>query len=132
MAMGFIGSKSLHTKRLYKLSSLCEYELLTFQRGSQPHVQLVDLFNQAGISPKRIHTITSISAMAQLVQGGFGIATLPLQAVRNPLNFPNIKPLKSDVQLEPLPISASYRVDPTSRDVEMLVGSATSFVAAFK
>jgi DNA-binding transcriptional LysR family regulator len=132
MAMGFIGSKSLHTKRLYKLSSLCEYELLTFQRGSQPHVQLVDLFNQAGISPKRIHTISSISAMAQLVQGGFGIATLPLQAVRNPLNFPNIKPLKSDVQLEPLPISASYRVDPTSRDVEMLVGSATSFVAAFK
>jgi DNA-binding transcriptional LysR family regulator len=29
-----------------------------------------------------VHTISSISAMVQLVEGGFGIATLPLVAVQ--------------------------------------------------
>ena len=38
-----------------------------------PHVALVDLFRQAGVEPRRVHTISSISAMVQLVQGGFGI-----------------------------------------------------------
>jgi DNA-binding transcriptional LysR family regulator len=132
MEMAFIGDKATHRKRQYTLDNLCDYELLTFQRGSQPHVHLVDLFNEANKSPKRIHTISSISAMAQLVQGGFGIATLPLQAVRNPLSFPNLKPLKSAVKLHPLPIHASYRVDPTSREVEMLVASAAAFVTCFK
>ena len=131
MEMAFIGNKAAHRKRHYSLADLCEHELLTFQRGSQPHVHLVDLFSEAGMSPKRIHTISSISAMAQLVQGGFGIATLPLQAVRNPMSFPNLKPLKTEVTLQPLPIHASYRVDPTSREVEMVVASAAAFVAKF-
>lgn len=132
MEMAFIGNKALHRKRTYALSDLCEHELLTFQRGSQPHVHLVNVFNEAGTWPKRIHTISSISAMAQLVQGGFGIATLPLQAVRNSMSFPNLKPLKSAVVLQPLPIHASYRVDPTSREVELLVASAAAFVGTFK
>jgi DNA-binding transcriptional LysR family regulator len=70
----------LHRKRRYTLAELGEQEILTFQRGSLPHVALVDLFRQAAVEPKRVHTISSISAMVQLVQGGFGVATLPRRA----------------------------------------------------
>jgi DNA-binding transcriptional LysR family regulator len=52
-------------------------EFLTFQRGSQPHVALLDLCRKQGVEAPRVHNISSISAMVQLVESGFGVATLP-------------------------------------------------------
>ena len=56
-------------------------ELITFQRGSQPHLALLDWLNRAGVQPLRVHSLSSISAMAQLVEDGLGIATLPRAVV---------------------------------------------------
>lgn len=129
MPMAFIGHRQVHKRRRYTLAQLADVEILTFQRGSQPHVSLMDQFARAQISPKRVHTISSISAMAQLVQGGFGIATLPLQAVTDRQSFPALRALPCDSTLEPLPIHASYREDPTSRAVQTLLESAVAFVS---
>lgn len=130
MEMVFMGHRQLHRKRRYALAELSELELLTFQRGSHPHVSLIDLFRQEGVEPGRVHTISSISAMVQLVQGGFGVATLPLYAVQRMQNYPDLRPLASDSVLQPLPIHASYRTDPTTDAVEMVVKSALAFVEA--
>jgi DNA-binding transcriptional LysR family regulator len=127
MEMVFVGSTNLHRKRRYSLAELADSELLTFQRGSHPHVMLVDLLRQGGIEPRRIHTISSISAMVQLVQGGFGIATLPRSAVQRLTAFPHLKVLACDTRLQPLPIHASYRNDPTSSATETVVRSAFAF-----
>jgi DNA-binding transcriptional LysR family regulator len=128
MSMAFIGNKTVHKRRRYTLQDLAQMEILTFQRGSQPHVSLVDQFARAEVTPKRIHTISSISAMAQLIQGGFGVATLPLEAVNNRLSFPTLRALLCDTRLEPLPIHASYREDPSSKAVQTLLDSATAFI----
>ena len=48
MPMGFIGLAAQHRKRAYTLAELARGELLTFQRGSQPHVALLDALRQAG------------------------------------------------------------------------------------
>jgi DNA-binding transcriptional LysR family regulator len=128
MSMAFIGNKTVHKRRRYTVQDLAQMEILTFQRGSQPHVSLVDQFARAEVTPKRIHTISSISAMAQLIQGGFGVATLPLEAVNNRLSFPTLRALLCDTRLEPLPIHASYREDPSSKAVQTLLDSATAFI----
>lgn len=130
MQMVFMGNTQLHRKRRYTLAELGELEILTFQRGSHPHVALVDLFRQAQVEPKRVHTISSISAMVQLVQGGFGVATLPQRAVQRLLTFPNLKQLACDTALQPLPIHASYRTDPSSLAVETVIKSAFAYVDA--
>ena len=130
MDMVFMGNTQLHRKRRYTLVELGEQEILTFQRGSHPHVALVDLFRQAGVQPRRVHTISSISAMVQLVQGGFGVATLPSRAVQRLLTFPNLKQLACDTVLQPLPIHASYRTDPSSLAVETVIKSAFAFIDA--
>jgi DNA-binding transcriptional LysR family regulator len=130
MEMVFIGNPLLHRKRRYALADLAALELLTFQRGSHPHVALLDLFRHEGVEPGRVHTISSISAMVQLVQGGFGVATLPLNAVRRMQNYPDLRPLACQSTLQPLPIHASYRSDPTTDAVETVVRSALAFVAA--
>ena len=68
--------------------------------------------------------------MVQLVQGGFGVATLPRKAVERLQTFPNLRPLVCDTPLQPLPIHASYRTDPSTDVVETVVRSAMAFAAA--
>lgn len=129
MDMGFVGNPLLHKKRNYRLDELAEMELLTFQKGSQPHVTLLDMFKQNRMEPKKVHAISSISAMVQLVQGGFGVALLPRAAVQRLTGFASLKLLTCDKKPKGLPIHASYRTDPTSSSVETVVKSAVDFAA---
>jgi DNA-binding transcriptional LysR family regulator len=130
MDMVFVGHKDLHRKRRYTLADLAVYDLLTFQRGSQPHVDLTDLLREAGVEVRRVHTISSISAMVQLVEGGFGIATLPLAAVQRLSERLPLKPLACDTPLPPLPVHASYREDPTSAVASGVVDAILAFIGA--
>ena len=128
MPMCFVGQAMQHRKRAYTLVELARGELLTFQRGSQPHVALLDALRQARVENKRVHVISSISAMAQLVQGGFGVATLPLAAANRLVEVQGLRVLKCDVQLPPLPIHASYRSDPATGLAERALKSALAFM----
>lgn len=130
MEMVFVGNTQQQRRRRYKLSDLTDVDLLTFQRGSQPHVALLDLFRQKKLEPKRVHTISSISAMTQLVEGGFGVATLPLAAARRLLPHRNLKLLDCDTPLHPLPVFATFRADPTSHAVETVVNEAFHYIDA--
>jgi DNA-binding transcriptional LysR family regulator len=128
MEMVFVGHAELHRKRRYSLADLAALELLTFQRGSQPHVALVDLFRGTGWAPHRVHNISSISAMVQLVEGGFGVATLPLAAAQRLAERLPLKPLRCDVALAPLPVHASHREDPGSPVAREVVDAVFAFV----
>ncbi len=132
MEMVFVGNPVLHKKRNYELDDLAEMELLTFQKGSQPHVTLLDLFKQHRLEPKKVHAISSISAMVQLVQGGFGVALLPRAAVARLGGFAKLKPLVVNAKLQALPIHASYRIDPTADTVQVVLESALAFTGSTK
>jgi len=129
MDMVFVGNARLHRRRRYSLAQLAEYDLLTFQRGSQPHVALMDLFRQADTLPPRVHTISSISAMTHLVDAGFGIATLPRAATERLLVNRDLTLLRCDATLQPLPVFASYRSDPSSAKVDTVVETVFAFLA---
>jgi len=128
MTMVFVGNENLHRKRRYTLADLAALELLTFQRGSQPHVALLDLFRGSGWAPLRVHTISSISAMVQLVEGGFGIATLPLAAAEPLAARLPLKVLRCESELAPLPVHASWREDPASGVVREVIDAAFAFI----
>ncbi len=128
MEMAFVGNAQIHTRRRYTLAQLAEFDLLTFQRGSQPHVALMDLCRQMGVLPRRVHTISSISAMTQLVVNGFGIATLPRIAVQRLLQYSELALLRCDQALEPLPVFASHRADPLSVTAETVLNSVFAFL----
>jgi DNA-binding transcriptional LysR family regulator len=128
MEMAFVGHPGLHHKAKYELAELAEMEVLTFQKGSHPNVTLLDLFRKHHLQPKKVHAISSISAMVQLVQGSFGVALLPRAAVARLTGFYSLKLLECDVKLQPLPIHVSYRADPTANTIENVVKSAIAFV----
>ncbi|MDQ2780119.1 MAG: LysR family transcriptional regulator substrate-binding protein, partial [Pseudomonadota bacterium] len=88
-----------------------------------PHVALLDLCRQHGVTTPRVHTISSISAMVQLVEQGFGVATLPQAAVAGGALYA----VRCDALLPPLPIHLSWRDDPAAS----AAGSVAESVLAF-
>ncbi len=112
MEMVFVGHAEHHRQRRYGMAELARFELMTFQRGSQPWVSLLEQFREAGLEP-RVHAISSISAMVQLVEAGFGVATLPRAAVARLTQRP-LRVLSADTALQRLPVHASHRLDPSS------------------
>jgi DNA-binding transcriptional LysR family regulator len=125
-----VGSARLHRRSRLGLAELAEADFLTFQRGSQPHVALLDLLRQARLEPRRVHAVSSISAMVQLAEGGFGIATLPRSAAQRLLPNRALRLLTTEPPLPPLPVYASWREDAALHQVEAVVRSALAFIAA--
>ena len=114
MAMAFVGLKGAQRRRTHSLAELAAGELLTFQRGSQPHGALLDVLRRAGLEPHRLHRVSSISAMVQLVEDGLGVATLPLAVAERLQKRLPIDVLRCDAALPPLPIHVSWRDDPAA------------------
>jgi DNA-binding transcriptional LysR family regulator len=128
MNMVFVGQKQRHGRRRFELTELTAGdELLTFQRGSQPHVALLDLCRKAGVDSPRVHTISSISAMVQLVESGFGVATLPQAAVLRLTERLGLCSVRCEAALTPLPIHLSWRDDPASSAAGRVVESVLAF-----
>jgi DNA-binding transcriptional LysR family regulator len=113
MKMAFVGHEELHKRRRWTPAQLAASDLITFQRGSQPHLALLDLLNRAGVEPSRVHTVSSISAMAQLVEDGLGIATLPAHVLQRLRRRMPLKSLGCESPMPPLPVHLSWRMDPT-------------------
>ncbi|HEX2542111.1 MAG TPA: LysR family transcriptional regulator [Caldimonas sp.] len=123
MEMAFAGHAGLHRRRRYALDELVAAGLLTFQRGSQPQLALLDLLRRAGLEQARVHSISSISAMAELVEEGLGVATLPRAVVSRLARRLPLKALLVDTALPALPIHLSWRLDPTSLAQQALIDS---------
>lgn len=127
MPMAFVGHAQRHARRSWALAEIGTHDLLTFQRGSQPHLALLHLLRRHGMDDTRVHAISSISAMAQLVEIGFGIATLPQATLARLGRRTPLRELTCDAALEPLPLHASFRDDPSLHLIEAGLASAPGF-----
>ena len=128
MPLVFVGRQARHGRKRFTLQQLAaQDELLTFQRGSQPHVALLDLCRKQGLEAPKVHTISSISAMVQLVEQGFGVATLPQAAVARLAQQLPLCTVRCDAVVMPLPIHLSWREDPAASAAGQVVDSVLAF-----
>jgi DNA-binding transcriptional LysR family regulator len=130
LEMVFVGPASMARKRVLSIRELLASDLMTFQRGSAPHVALLDLLRSLDAGGKHVHTVSSISALMQLVENGFGIATLPRAAVEQSLPRKRITILRCDAELAPLPMVASYWSAPIAPGLAKALHQALAFVRA--
>lgn len=129
LPMTFVGDRALHEREDYTLAELAGLGILTFQRASQPHAQLMHLLRQQNIETANVHAISSVSAMLRLVELGFGVATLPEASVAELPSHTRLKPLTCDTRLLDLPVNASWRADSRSRAIDTLVNNAHAYVS---
>lgn len=127
MEMIFTGPAAMAGSPELSIDDLLARELLTFQRGSQPHVALLESLHGAGVANKRVHTISSISALVKLVESGFGLATLPRAAAQELSRRHGIAILQSELKLPPLPLYASYWNHPAAPALEEAIAEALAF-----
>lgn len=131
LEMVFVGRRADGERANWTLAEILDHDVLTFQRGSQPHVALVDLIRRSGLASRKIHTISSISALVRLVEAGFGFATLPQAALVNLAKSADIAALDTSARLAPLPIHASYWTYPGAPQLEAAIHDAIDFVRRF-
>jgi DNA-binding transcriptional LysR family regulator len=131
MEMVFVGPKSMARRAPYALVEIVGNDLLTFQRGSHPHVALLELLRAARLEPPRLHTVSSIPAMVRLIEAGFGIATLPRVAAEGLMARHDLAILECDTDLPTLPVQAAYRLDPGSSSLATVVRGTLQFIDAF-
>ena len=131
MEMVFVGAKHLRRRAPYTLAEVVSHEMMTFQRGSQPHLALLEQLRAEGLEPPRLHTVSSIPAMVHLIESGFGIATLPAIAAQTLVRRHEIAILPCETALSPLPVQASYRYDPGSSALTSVIQDALKFIDAF-
>lgn len=127
MEMAFIGPSSMSGMAELSIEAVLEQELLTFQRGSQPHIALLEALRDSGVSNKRVHTISSISALVKLVESGFGLATIPKAAAEILCKRHDICTLKSQLNLMPLPLYASYWSNIAAPTLANAIANALAF-----
>ena len=132
MEMVFVGAKHLKRRAPYTLAEIVSSEMMTFQRGSQPHLALLEQLRGEGLEPPRLHTISSIPAMVHLIESGFGIATLPIIAAQTLVRKHEIAILPCETALSPLPVQASYRYDPGSSALLTVIQDALKFIDTFR
>ena len=132
MEMVFVGAKALARRRPWTLAEIVSHEMMTFQRGSQPHLALMEQLRASGLEPPRLHAVSSIPAMVHLIESGFGIATLPAIAAETLVRRHDIAILPCETSLAPLPVLASYRHDPGSSALTAVIQDALKFIEAFR
>ena len=131
MEMVFVGAKAMKRRTPYTLAEIVSSEMMTFQRGSQPHLALLEQLRGEGLEPPRLHTVSSIPAMVHLIESGFGIATLPIIAAQTLVRQHEIAILPCETALSPLPVQASYRYDPGSSALLSVIQDALKFIDTF-
>lgn len=127
MEMIFAGPAAMAGAAELSIDDLRARELLTFQRGSQPHVALLESLRAAGVTDKRVHTVSSISALVKLVESGFGLATLPRAAAAELARRHDIVILGSSLKLPALPLHASYWSYPAAPALDEAIADALAF-----
>lgn len=127
MEMILVGPAAMSEMTELSIESLSGMELMTFQRGSQPHLALLEALRNVGLPNKRVHNISSISALVKLVESGFGLATLPRTAAETLRKGHDIALLQSELKLMPLPLYANYWSNLGIPVVENAISSALEF-----
>ena len=127
MEMVFVGPASLGHAPRPDVDTLLAFELLTFQKGSKPHASLLQSLRAHNAKGKRIHAVSSIWAMVKLVESGFGLATLPRTVAEELARSEPIVILESALKLQPLPLYASYRSNPSASALKYAIADALAF-----
>ena len=95
--------------RQVSLEELSKQQLITFTRGSWPHLSVLSMFERAGLKPNQVHCVSSLTAISMLTQKDFGVATLPITAITEDLESGRLALVNMTESPEPLRMVASWR-----------------------
>lgn len=117
--------------RTVSLLEISELEVITFTRGSHPHLAVSTMFAKESLKPKQIHCVTSLSVINDLVQKGLGVATLPIAAITEELKQGQLILLKGLESPPPLTLYICWQNMTDGKMKSSIVELATNVAQEF-
>jgi DNA-binding transcriptional LysR family regulator len=135
-AMGWVASPAraltFPTRTQLSFADIAQHPIISFHRESSVYRNIAQ--NTAGCANLRVSYFSSLGAMVDMARSGFGAALLPIGAIQQDLEQGRLVLLDVTPTPAPLPLVASFRMEPASPMAEALVAMAQSasddFVAA--
>lgn len=113
------------------LERLAAKQIVTFARGSRPHLAILDMFQEAGLDHKQIHCVTSLAAISVFVRNGWGIATMPVTHFNaNPLNQ-GLRVIQTEATPPYLDLVTSWHRESSNPALQRLVDIAKSVSSTY-
>ena len=120
------------TRTHLSFADIAHHPIISFHRESSVYRNFAQ--NTAVVANLHVSYFSSLGAMVDMARSGFGAALLPICAIQQDLEQGRLVLLDVAPQPMPLPVVASFRMEPASPMAEALVAMAQSasddFVAA--
>ncbi len=110
--LAFLASPKMGLPSRAPLARLAEHPIVTFARGTKPHIALAELFAQRGIAPARLHASAALSPAIKLALDGIAVALMPAAIVREEVRAGKLKRIASDAALPELEFVACWPAAP--------------------
>ncbi|MFM7345572.1 MAG: LysR family transcriptional regulator [Tagaea sp.] len=110
--LAFLASPKMGLPRKAPLVRLAEHPIVTFARGTKPHIALAELFAQRGLRPARLHASAALSPAIKLALDGIAVALMPPAIVRAELAAGKLARIASDASLPALEFVACWPAAP--------------------
>mgnify|MGYP006272875213 CR=1 FL=1 len=116
-----------------ELDDLVRFPILAYSKGSLPHQAIQRLLTAGGIpiEDARIYNTNSIATMIRLLLDGIGIATLPPEVVREPLQEGLIRQIDVKATIPALHFHAVYSERPGNPIPAVIAGMAAEVARNF-
>ncbi len=103
------------------LKDISDHQIVTFTRGSRPHLSVLTLFENENLTNRQIHCVTSLAAITQFVRAGLGIATVPTRYLDDGFLDSEFGLLEADQVPPPLKLVASWHREASTGAIGDLV-----------
>ena len=114
-----------------ELADIARHQVITFTRGSKPHLSVLSLFEEAGLKPKQIHCVTSLAVISLLVRRGLGVATVPIRQLSNDGATNDLVQIDTASIPSPLALVASWHKETNTNIRRRLVDLAKTASQSF-
>lgn len=120
IATGWIVSNQAMISAQQPILDLLGQPTITMSQNSQPHLVLKELYRRFSLPVGKTHHVSSISALVQLVEGGFGNAFVPLAPVRYAIESGRVSLVDCGLAIPNQPLVVSYTQAHSSEAIRLV------------
>ena len=120
IATGWIVSNQAMISAQQPILDLLGQPTITMSQNSQPHLVLKELYRRFSLPVGKTHHVSSISALVQLVEAGFGNAFVPLAPVRYAIESGRVRLVDCGLAIPNQPLVVSYTQAHSSEAIRLV------------
>jgi len=113
------------------LSTLVAHPIISFPKGSQPHIAIHRFFEQFAASEIVVHSANSVATIIRMTIDGLGVATIPPVVAPRELARGDLVLIDAQQPIPPMRFHAVYRESSTQRIPAMIAELAREVAVSF-